>query len=462
MTRRLWTSQFVGAAVLVAGLTSVGCEKVPLLAPTGSSITLTTATNTLAANGSATIVAQVLESSGTPPHSGTRVTFLTTLGTLEPTEASTDASGRATVTFKPNGASGIAEISATSGGATTSTTSTTSGGANGGTATGANRNLTIYVGAAAVGRVLIAANPVVLPTAGGATTVTASVLDRNGNALASAPVSFVTTAGTLSATVVNTDASGNASVTLTTFQAATVTATVGVGSSSGGTSGGDSNTTGSASNTQASVSVSLTNAPTVQITPPTTPPSAGLPSTFTFRVTPATAGASGGSGSGGTGGSTGGTVPIREVIIDWGDGVRDNVGAVSGEQVVAHTWRSAGTYTVSATVTDVAGGSARVATAVTVIPVPRPTIIITPTPSSAPGGSNINFSIQITAPSGLAISNVVIDFGDGTTQALGGATGIINVSHTYAAGVRTYNIFVTVTDSTGQSTIGSTTVSITT
>jgi hypothetical protein len=46
------------------------CEKVPLLAPTGSTITLTTTATALSANGTAPVVAQVLEASGFPPHSG--------------------------------------------------------------------------------------------------------------------------------------------------------------------------------------------------------------------------------------------------------------------------------------------------------------------------------------------------------------------------------------------------------
>src|SRR5690348_13613962 len=80
------------AAAAVAVLATSACERAPLLAPTGSSITLTTATTALPANGTATIIAQVMESAGTPPHSGTRVTFTTTLGTIDPVDASTDAS----------------------------------------------------------------------------------------------------------------------------------------------------------------------------------------------------------------------------------------------------------------------------------------------------------------------------------------------------------------------------------
>jgi hypothetical protein len=126
-------SQLVSTlAVVIASLALSSCEKVPLTAPTGSSITLTTATTAIPANGSATIIAQVMESSGTPPHSGTRVTFTTTLGSFDQIDASTDAGGRAVVTFRAGGASGIATIAAASGGASTSG-GTTPGTGNGGT-----------------------------------------------------------------------------------------------------------------------------------------------------------------------------------------------------------------------------------------------------------------------------------------------------------------------------------------
>ncbi len=453
--------RLAAVAVCLAALFLTACEKVPLLAPTGSSITLTTATSALPANGTATIIAQVLEAAGTPPHSGTRITFTTTLGTIEPSEASTDISGRATVTFRAGGASGIAIIAAASGGATTSSgttagTGTTTGGT---TTTTGDRSLKIAVGTAAVGRVNIAANPAMLPTAGGVSTISANILDINGNPLSSAPVTFTTTAGSLSANTVTTDANGNASVSLTTFQQAVVTATVGLSSTSGstGSTGSTGGTQTGSSNTQATVTVSLTNSPTISITGPTTPPSAGLPSSYTIKVTPATTGSTGGST-----GSTGSTIAIKEVVISWGDGITQNLGGITGDQAVSHVYSRADTYTITATVTDVAGGTARVSTSVTVIPVPRPTVIVTPTPQSAPGGATISFNIQITAASGLAIQNVQIDFGDGQTQSFGGATGNIVTTHAYAAGPRTVNVTVTVIDSTGQTTTGTATVSITT
>src|SRR5206468_10274063 len=97
-----------GAVCLAAALSvgTVSCEKVPLLAPSGSSITLIASTNVLPVNASTSITAQVLEPAGTPPHSGTQVSFTTSLGTIQPESVSTDVNGRATVTFSAGAQSG--------------------------------------------------------------------------------------------------------------------------------------------------------------------------------------------------------------------------------------------------------------------------------------------------------------------------------------------------------------------
>src|SRR5262245_14090586 len=195
---------------IVASL-SVACESVPLLAPTGSSITLTTGVTALPVNGSTEIVAQIIEAAGTPPHSGTHVTFLTTLGTMVPPEAETDVNGRVIVRYLAGDSNGTATITATSGGATT----------------GTNGAIKIAVGTAAVGRVTVSANPASVPSNGGTTTIIADVFDINGNALTSAPVSFTTTAGSLANALVITNAIGRATTTLTTSQQASVTASVG-------------------------------------------------------------------------------------------------------------------------------------------------------------------------------------------------------------------------------------------
>src|ERR1051325_4155296 len=86
------------SAVLVAAvmLLTLGCQKVPLLAPSGSTITLTSTSTALPLNGTADIIAQVLEPAGTPPQDGTLVTFTTNLGSVQPSEAETKG-GRVTV-----------------------------------------------------------------------------------------------------------------------------------------------------------------------------------------------------------------------------------------------------------------------------------------------------------------------------------------------------------------------------
>src|SRR4051812_46731826 len=177
--------------VLITGsaLLSVACEKVPLLAPTGSTITLTALSTALPSNGSTTIIAQVIEAGGTPPHSGTLVTFTTNLGSIQPSEAETDLSGRVTVRYAAGAASGTATITAISGGVSASGTNA----------------VKILVGSAAVGRVNMGANPTLVPTQGGSSVITASVIDVNGNPLPNAPVSFSTTGGTLADAAVNTD-----------------------------------------------------------------------------------------------------------------------------------------------------------------------------------------------------------------------------------------------------------------
>jgi hypothetical protein len=406
------------------------CEKVPLMAPAGSTIVLTAATNALPVGATTDIIATVLEAAGTPPHSGTYVTFTTTLGAMQPAQAQTDVGGRVVVRYFSGTANGSAVITATSGGATT----------------GTDGAIKIAVGTAAVGRVSVNATPALVPADGGSTTIAASVFDINGNSLRSAPVSFTTTAGTLSSSLVSTDLNGVASTTLTTSQQATVTASVGAQAPAAppadGGAGGAATSSGQASGT---VVVNVASAPSLVITPPSSPPSVGLPANFTFAVTAAAQNGS----------------AVRELRVNWGDGESTSLGAVTGSAVVSHVYDDDGTFTVTGTVTDVAGNSVSVSTSVTVIPVARPTVIVTATPQSAPiGVFIISFEIDIRAASGVSIQNVEIDYNDGTSETVGGFTGIINREHEYPKVPKRYVVKVNVIDSTGARTSGTTTVTI--
>jgi adhesin/invasin len=434
------------AGLALLALVVTACEKVPLLAPVGSTITLTASSNVVTANQSVDIVAQVMEASGSPPHSGTTVTFVTTLGTISPVTATTDTSGRATARFLPGTANGTATIGATSGGATT----------------GTNGAIRISIGTAAVGAVRVGANPASVPAQGGATTITATVLDVNGNALTSVPVVFATTAGVLSSSIVTTDGGGGAQTVLTTSQQATVTASVGAQGGSSTGSGGTSTGTGGGTTTpttpttptsgQASgtVTVTVNTAPTLVITPPTTAPAAGIPAQFTFAVTAA---------------STGGSA-VRSLRVNWGDGSSQELGAVSGNAVAQHTYRDTGSYIVTATLTDASGNVTTVSTAVNVIPVASPTIIITPSvPSSCTGAGacQVSFQLQVTPPTGVGIVSVTVNFGATATppeQGLGGLTGSATLSARYPAGAGVQTVTVTVVDTLGRTTQGFTTINI--
>jgi hypothetical protein len=391
---------------------------------------LTSSTNALPVGGTTQLIAQVIEPSGTPPHSGTQITFTTTIGSIEPAQAETDAGGRVVVTFKAGNENGTATITALSGGASAS----------------GNNAIKIAIGTAAVGGVRVSANPTQVPAFGGSSTITANVFDINGNALASAPVVFTTSAGTLNPTIINTNISGVAQSTLTTTTQATVTATVGAQGAPGatgatGSTGSTTPTTGQASGT---VTVGVLGAPSLVITPPTSAPSVGIPANFTFAVSAASSNGS----------------PVTNVSVDWGDGsgVQD-LGAISGSVVVSHVYRVAATYIIHATLTDASGNRVPVNSSVTVIPVPRPTSNIHVT-LGAVGTDRATFNITITTASGISIQDVTIHFGDGKTQDLGGApTGTIdNVQHTYPA-PGTYTASVDVLDSSG--TVTTATVDVT-
>jgi hypothetical protein len=110
------------AAVLFCAVPLIAwtaCDKVPLTAPTGSTITLQLSSTSVAVDGSVDVTAIVLESGGTTVHNGTTVWFTTTLGSIEPSHAETH-NGTVTVKFRAGTQTGEAEISAVSGGATLS------------------------------------------------------------------------------------------------------------------------------------------------------------------------------------------------------------------------------------------------------------------------------------------------------------------------------------------------------
>jgi hypothetical protein len=423
-------------SVIGATLFAAACQKVPLLAPSGSTITLTASQTAVSSAGTAQLVAQLLEPAGTPPHSGTHVIFTTTLGTIEPSEVETDINGRAVATFRAGGANGNAVITASSGGASSGT-----------------NPIRIAVGAAAVGRVNISANPATVSFNGGTVTVEANVLDVNGNPLSSVPVSFTTTAGTLSASVATTDANGNAQTVLNTNRQATVTATAGItgttttppatgtgtGGGTGGTGTGTGTGTGGTTSTVSSASVTINVNALASFTLGTpTPASPTVGQIVSIPVTLPTA----------TGGTTS---PIVRVTVNWGDGSPTQT-YTSLPNVITHVYDSFGSFLVTVAATDSFGDTGSQSVAVAVLPKAAPTVAITPS-GSPQVGTTSTFTINATPSTGSTITSVEVNFGDGTIVTLpGNAT---NVQHEYTQ-AGPFTVIATATDSSGATGSGST------
>ncbi len=412
-----------GVAASLAVLTALGaaaCDKMPLVAPTGTIITLFANSTVLPVNGSIEITAVAIEGGaastgtgtttgstgstgatatagqGTPVHNGTVISFTTTLGRIEPQEARTH-NGQVTVRLYADGASGVATVRAFSGGAS-------------------SNELKLSVGAAAAKTVILSASPQTLNSTGGSATITARVLDPNGTTLPGVPVTFTADNGTLSQSTAITDATGTATTTLTTSRDTKVTATV----------SGD---------VKADVTVKVNARIGITITPPSTSPTAGLPSTFTIAVAS--------------------TANVQNVRMDWGDGSSQDLGAVSGTTTVTHTYRSEGTFTVSATALDASGEQASVSTGVSVLPQQPPSVIITSSNNSPVAGETVTLTASVTGATST-IQNYSWELGLNATPAASSSTSNRVTVAWSTSGTKV--ITVTVTQASGPNGTGQTAI----
>ena len=247
---------------------------------------------------------------------GTVITFTTTIGRIEPTEARTH-NGQVTVKLSqvaravPPRSRRIPAVRPPT--------------------------CRIKVGSAAVDHVLLSATPQTLGPGGGTSTVSARVENVSGAGVPGVPVTFTADAGSLSPATATTDDSGTATSVLTTSQKATVTANV--------------------AGKTATVTVNLNPRTGVTLAAPTTPIAAGVPASFTVGVSA--------------------TANIRDVTMDFGDGSQQSLGAISGSTTVQHTYGTSGTFSVRATAIDASGFSEQVGTSLTILPAQPPAVTIT-------------------------------------------------------------------------------------
>jgi hypothetical protein len=376
---------------------AVGCDKVPLLAPTGAVISLLPATTTVSLNSEITIVATVIENgqsssttgtgsgttsstsragAGTPVQNGTLVSFTTTLGRIEPSEARTH-NGQVNVKLISGGSSGTTTITAFSGGASASTQ--------------------LKIGTAAAGRVTVTTTPQALGANGGNVTVSATVTDEGGGALGGVPVTFSTDKGSITPSTATTDSNGVATATLNTTATAKITATAGAQSGT------------------ATVNVNARSLASFTANPSST--TAGTPVVFT--VTP-TAGAN-----------------ISDVRVNFGDGTpSQDLGAITTAQTVPHTYGSSGQFTATASATDASGDAGQLTTTVivsslgvTITAAPNPTFVGVPTTFTA------------AVPAGTAVDHYVFTFSDPAISPRTSTSPSTNVTFT-SRGLKTVRVDV--------------------
>ncbi|MGE3844218.1 MAG: PKD domain-containing protein [Vicinamibacterales bacterium] len=356
--------------VVVAGLTAA-CDKIALTAPKDTTITLFANATTVPLNGVVEITATVIEPAGTPVQNGTQVIFTSTLGTLDPAEVRT-TNGQATARFAAGSVSGTAKINAVSGAAKVTA------------------QLELKVGGAAATRIILSANPSSVPATGGTVEVLATVLDADGNRVGGVPVSFATSAGTLSSATIFTDGNGEARTRVSTTRQATVTATAGAAQS-------------------ASLTINVNTAPAVTITATPDAPTAGQNVTFTFTLNS----------------SATGTAAVRELQIDFGDGDKLTLPNPSSPVRIAHAYAEPDTYTVTATAVDV-NGEKSTSTFVIAVQAATPINITLSVEQSVGFPRNtvepntpVRMSVTLTPSTELQrVSSYTWDYGDGVVEIL--------------------------------------------
>jgi PKD repeat protein len=232
-------------------------------------------------------------------------------------------------------------------------------------------------------------------------------------------VVFSANNGTLSSNTAVTDNAGTARTSLQTTRTTVVTAAVG--------------------SKTATVTVNAVTLPNITIAVAAgggQQLEVGTPITFTV-TTPSTSGAN--------------SNPIRNVVVDFGDGTQENLGALNGSTTISHTYQQPGTYRVTATATDADGFTNTGTTTISVSERSPITVAMdaTPNPVSLTGPTQGLVEFRATASIGSSFTSAGLtyfwDFGDGTTRTTtGGAT-----NHRYLS-ARAFSASVRVRGPNGQ------------
>ena len=200
----------------------------------------------------------------------------------------------------------------------------------------ASRSLPLLVAVIAAGLSACDSAPLVAPVAstitvsapagalapGGTTEVSAYVVEEAGTPVHDGTVvRFTATLGRVEPA----EAETRNGVARTTFTAGNATGTARITAMSGGATGSDLGNV---------VEITIGSTPTATVGLTVTPTSASVGQAVRLTVTPTIA--------------TGGQTP--RVVVNWGDGVTNDLGSVAAARDVTHVYNAVGTYTITATV----------------------------------------------------------------------------------------------------------------
>lgn len=402
--------------VLALLLLPLACKQVDMVAPTGSTLSMTASPLAVATSGRSTLtVTGTRPGSGAPLPDGTVIRFTVTdktgtttsalhassstgnIGTVSPNPVET-RDGVATAYFYAGQQSGTALITANSGGAT--------GGPGGTGGTNTAAGVQIVIGQARATTVILTANPASLPPFGGSTVLTAWVTDANGNSLQGIDVRFSTDNGTLRSGghVIKTKANGVANDVLTTTLDANVTATT-------------------ANNVKSETLL-------IKVGP-------GTGAQCAFNFSPASPVAPNQRVTFVDASTSTGNVRIINSLWNFGDG------ATATGLSATHSYPNTGTYTVVHTITDSLGFTTNCTQTIEVAVTGGPQCSYEFSPQSPVANQTVNFtSTSIPGTSGAPIVSWHWTFGDGSS-----ASGE-RVRHAYRL-AGSYSVVLTVTDSLG-------------
>jgi PKD repeat protein len=147
---------------------------------------------------------------------------------------------------------------------------------------------------------------------------------------------------------------------------------------------------------------------------------------------------------------------IVNVVMDFGDGTTQQLGAITGTTIALHhVYTASGTFTATLTATDSNGGVGKSATSVFVQAATPLAVSLTSSQVSSGGNTTVSFTATVTGQGNAVVVNYHWVFGgsNGTAD-----TPNNQQSRTYPIGSGPITVSVTITTSDGRTATGTTVI----